>query len=180
MHAYRPQRFDLASSVRHGHGARHLLVAHPTALAQSTNRNRNRNRNALHRLLVWADARAQSSAFCFLFPGFLRALLLATAIFSASFLSSIFYLLLLFSSFFPPPRSFCLPLRLVPYLFSAYTPTLLRADSHIGGPDCLHFCVPGLGKWRVGMLCRRNAGPRFFLFCPKPSEGGRPLVIFFA
>lgn len=44
----------------------------------------------------------------------------------------------------------CLRLLRFPpnYWFSAYTPTLLRADSHIGGqvPDCLHFCVPGLEK----------------------------------
>eukprot|EP00752_Nemacystus_decipiens_P006289 g5669.t1 len=37
-------------------------------------------------------------------------------------------------------------------LLDAYTPTLLRADSHIGGPDCLHFCVPGPADHWVTLL----------------------------
>lgn len=28
-------------------------------------------------------------------------------------------------------------------ILDAYTPTTLRADSHIGGRDCLHYCLPG-------------------------------------
>lgn len=30
-------------------------------------------------------------------------------------------------------------------LLDSYTPTFLRADSHMGGngPDCLHYCLPG-------------------------------------
>lgn len=28
-------------------------------------------------------------------------------------------------------------------ILDAYTPTVLRADSHIGDKDCLHYCVPG-------------------------------------
>ncbi|CAM9748091.1 unnamed protein product [Hapterophycus canaliculatus] len=28
-------------------------------------------------------------------------------------------------------------------LIDAYSPTLLRPDSHIGDKDCLHYCVPG-------------------------------------
>lgn len=28
-------------------------------------------------------------------------------------------------------------------LLDVYTPTVLRADSHVGGPDCLHYCIPG-------------------------------------
>ncbi|CAN0493741.1 unnamed protein product, partial [Ectocarpus sp. 8 AP-2014] len=28
-------------------------------------------------------------------------------------------------------------------LLDAYSPTLLRPDSHIGNNDCLHYCIPG-------------------------------------
>lgn len=28
-------------------------------------------------------------------------------------------------------------------LLDAYSPTVLRADMHIGGKDCLHYCMPG-------------------------------------
>lgn len=29
------------------------------------------------------------------------------------------------------------------WLLDVYSPTHVRADSHIGGSDCLHYCVPG-------------------------------------
>lgn len=33
-------------------------------------------------------------------------------------------------------------------LLDAYTPTILRADLHTGGVDCLHYCLPGpSGHW---------------------------------
>ena len=28
-------------------------------------------------------------------------------------------------------------------LIDSYTPTVLRPDLHIGGNDCLHYCIPG-------------------------------------
>lgn len=28
-------------------------------------------------------------------------------------------------------------------LLDAYSPTILRPDSHQGGNDCLHYCLPG-------------------------------------
>lgn len=37
-------------------------------------------------------------------------------------------------------------------LLDAYSPTLLRADSHIGGRDCLHYCAPGPADHWVVLL----------------------------
>ena len=28
-------------------------------------------------------------------------------------------------------------------LLDVFSPTVLRADAHIGGRDCLHYCLPG-------------------------------------
>lgn len=39
------------------------------------------------------------------------------------------------------------------WLLDAYSPTILRADSHIGvGNDCLHYCVPGPADHWVTLL----------------------------
>lgn len=37
-------------------------------------------------------------------------------------------------------------------ILDAYTPTVLRADSHIGDHDCLHYCVPGPADHWVTLL----------------------------
>lgn len=37
-------------------------------------------------------------------------------------------------------------------LLDAYSPTLLRADSHIGENDCLHYCVPGPADHWITLL----------------------------
>lgn len=37
-------------------------------------------------------------------------------------------------------------------LLDAYSPTFLRADSHIGGNDCLHYCVPGPADHWITLL----------------------------
>lgn len=37
-------------------------------------------------------------------------------------------------------------------LLDAYSPTVLRVDSHIGGKDCLHYCVPGPADHWVTLL----------------------------
>lgn len=35
-------------------------------------------------------------------------------------------------------------------LLDAYTPTILRADLHNGGEDCVHYCMPGpIDHWVV-------------------------------
>ena len=38
------------------------------------------------------------------------------------------------------------------WFIDAFTPTLLRADSHIGDGDCLHYCVPGPADHWVRLL----------------------------
>lgn len=37
-------------------------------------------------------------------------------------------------------------------LLDAYSPTLLRADMHIGGNDCLHYCLPGPADHWITLL----------------------------
>lgn len=37
-------------------------------------------------------------------------------------------------------------------LLDAYTPTILREDSHFGGKDCLHYCIPGPSDHWVRLL----------------------------
>ena len=37
-------------------------------------------------------------------------------------------------------------------ILDAYTPTILRADSHIGSGDCLHYCIPGPADLWVDFL----------------------------
>ena len=49
-----------------------------------------------------------------------------------------------FESGFSRERGWC--------FIDAFTPTLLRADSHIGDGDCLHYCVPGPADHWVALL----------------------------
>lgn len=37
-------------------------------------------------------------------------------------------------------------------LMDVYTPTIMRSDSHLGGKDCLHYCIPGPADHWVRML----------------------------
>ena len=37
-------------------------------------------------------------------------------------------------------------------LLDAFSPTHLRADNHIGGSDCLHYCVPGPADHWITLL----------------------------
>lgn len=63
------------------------------------------------------------------------------------------------------------------HLLDAYTPTVLRSDSHIGGHDCLHYCVPGpADTWVVmlyNMLAARAEEVATGLSYAEASSGGR-------
>lgn len=37
-------------------------------------------------------------------------------------------------------------------LMDVYTPTIMRSDSHVGGKDCLHYCMPGPADHWIRML----------------------------